>query len=356
MQFIRNLYRATISRIAPSRSATASQDPSVYEILNGAWLGQAIYTATKEGIFELLANSGQTLPGLSSKLNVDPARLHQVLRALCGSRILVLDENQKYQLTSVSIAISDPKNWLHHYVLLWGEQLYPAAAGMPGMLRKNETAYAQVFGESIYDHYKSNPEANRRFVDFMNAVTDWQRDILINCIDFSRYKEVVDLGGGRASFLTSALKKNPGLKGIIFDQPHMESLVLHRIADEGLGSRCEFVGGNFLEAVPSGADLYVIKHVLHDWADAETRQILRSISVAMKPSSKLIIVEGLIGNGDPVPSILYMRDLEQMIWTGGKARTRDEFSALLQSAGLSLQQSQDTSIVDATIIVAIKKP
>jgi hypothetical protein len=341
--------------LASPCTVSASKDPNIYEILNGALLGQAIYTAAKVGVFELLAKSGQSLSDISDRLDLDPSRLLQVLRALCASRILTIDEHQRYRLTAASSAIADPTNWLHHYVLLWGEQIYPAAAGMPGMLQKEQSAYAQVFGKSIYDHYRSDPAANQRFVDFMNAVTDWQRDILLDSIDLSGYREVTDLGGGRASLLTFALRRNPNLKGVIFDQPHMESLVCRRIADEGLSQQCRFIGGSFLEAVPPGADLYLIKHVLHDWDDADVQRILKNISLAMKPSSELIIIEGLIGAGETVPAILYMRDLEQMIWTGGRARTREEFAKLLESAGLSLQQSRDTRVVDASIIVATKQ-
>ena len=133
--------------------------------------------------------------------------------------------------------------------------------------------------------------------------------------------------------LTSILRKHPRLRGTILDQPHMATLVNDRLRETGVADRCEFVGGNFLESVPAGADLYLIKHVLHDWADADVSTILKNISAAMPSGSKLIIVEGALESEDPSAPLLHMRDLEQMFWTGGKVRSCDEFAKLLAQVG-----------------------
>jgi hypothetical protein len=36
-----------------------------------------------------------------------------------------------------------------------------------------------------------------------------------------------------------------------------------------MSERCEVVGGSFFEAVPTGADAYMLKSVLLDWDDAK---------------------------------------------------------------------------------------
>ena len=51
------------------------------------------------------------------------------------------------------------------------------------------------------------------------------------------------------------------MRGVLFDQPHV-------VDGRGrVGERCEVVGGSFFDAVPEGADAYVLKAVLHDWED-----------------------------------------------------------------------------------------
>jgi O-methyltransferase domain len=41
-------------------------------------------------------------------------------------------------------------------------------------------------------------------------------------------------------------------------------------------ARCEFVGGDFFQSVPAGADAYVLKFMLVDWRDEEGLLILQN--------------------------------------------------------------------------------
>jgi hypothetical protein len=48
-----------------------------------------------------------------------------------------------------------------------------------------------------------------------------------------------------------------------------------------LQSRCEAIRGDFFNEAPSGADAYIIKHVIHDWNDQRAVAILKNIHRAM---------------------------------------------------------------------------
>ena len=86
---------------------------------------------------------------------------------------------------------------------------------------------------------------------------------------------MVDVGGGRGAFLTAILEAHPGMRGVLFDQPHVVEGAI-------LGERGEVVGGSFFDAVPAGADAYVLKAVLHDWEDDDA---LRDPGAAAAPRS-----------------------------------------------------------------------
>jgi hypothetical protein len=59
----------------------------------------------------------------------------------------------------------------------------------------------------------------------------------------------------------------------------------------------ETIGGNFFESVPTGADAYLLRWILHDWAEMEAAAILGSLRRAMKPTARLILVENVIPEG-----------------------------------------------------------
>lgn len=104
----------------------------------------------------------------------------------------------------------------------------------------------------------------------------------------------------------------------------------------------------------AGADLYLIKHVLQDWSDDDVVTILRNICNAMPDDESLIIIEGILDESNGIDRVVKMRDIEQMIWTGGKVRSKSEFADLLERAGLRLDEVQRTAVVDGCLIVCHK--
>ena len=87
---------------------------------------------------------------------------------------------------------------------------------------------------------------------------------LLEAYDFSRCKKIADLGGGNGSLLAALLKKHSSANGILFDQVHVLQVAEKNLEAAGVRSRCEFVPGNFFEHVPAGAEIYILKSILHD--------------------------------------------------------------------------------------------
>ena len=331
-------------------------DDNVFSLLNLAWIGQAAFVAAKLGIADLLLSGPKTIDELAQSTETDPTRLHQVMRALAGFEIFAVDGEGRYRLTQEAHLLTSRRvSWLRNYALFWGEQLYPACGKMFEMLKSGTSAFELAHGQTAYAHFRTAPQASSLFVDFMSTVTEWQAEVLAKAIDFQAHRHVVDVGGGTASLMTAVLRNNPHLHGTIFDQPVQSDFVSERIRLAGVADRCSFVGGSFLEGVPQGADLYLIKHVLHDRPDAEVATILKNIGLAMSRESTLMIIEGVLDERNGVDRLMKLQDLERMIATGGKVRTRDEFQALLHGAGLRLLDVQRTSLVDGCLIIARKK-
>ena len=83
--------------------------------------------------------------------------------------------------------------------------------------------------------------------------------------------------------------------------------------------------------------------------DASARVILGHVAAAMSPESTLLIIEAVLDPRDRKDGLCKIRDLEQMFWTGGRVRTRDEFEGLLPP-GLKIKGVTTTPIVDVCII------
>jgi hypothetical protein len=92
------------------------------------------------------------------------------------------------------------------------------------------------------------------------------------------------------------------------------------------------VAGNFFEKAPSGADLYLLKHILHDWTDTQCATILSHLHRAMQPDQHLLVIEMLLPE-PPQTGEAAMMDLNMMVMTGGRERTLSQYQAMLEAAG-----------------------
>jgi hypothetical protein len=108
--------------------------------------------------------------------------------------------------------------------------------------------------------------------------------------DFSGSRVVADIGGGHGVLLDSIMRSNPSMTGILFDSEQViEGAAL--IAANGVGNRRQNIGGDFFESVPEGADIYILKNVLHDWSDDRAVRILKNCRRVMGSQEKLLVIE-----------------------------------------------------------------
>jgi SAM-dependent methyltransferase len=183
--------------------------------------------------------------------------------------------------------------------------------------------------QAIFHAVFAEPTAD----DFVPYLAAW---------DFSCCRVVADLGGAGGGLLATILVAHPGARGILVDRTQAMEGAAQRFAAAGLTDRCELVGGDLLESVPEGADVYLMRCVLHGYDDESSLRILRNVRRAMKPEGRLLLIEVVlpdrIDRADPEIERLIMSDLNMLAVTGGGERTEREWRELLVAAGLELRR------------------
>jgi hypothetical protein len=113
-----------------------------------------------------------------------------------------------------------------------------------------------------------------------------------------------------------------------------------RFAEEDPSARCELIAGDLTQSVPAGADVYMLKHVLHGRQDAIAATILKNCRAVIPQSGSLLIIEfilpALVSHADPQLEGHLMSDLNMLAVTGGKERSEREWGTLLEAAGFTL--------------------
>jgi ubiquinone/menaquinone biosynthesis C-methylase UbiE len=189
----------------------------------------------------------------------------------------------------------------------------------------------------VFDYLAEHPDKARIFDAAMVGVHGRESNAVLNAYDFSGIEVVADIGGGNGSQITEILKKHNKMKGILFDLPHVIERAKERIQAAGLLDRCKLVSGSFFDAVPEGADAYILRHIIHDWDEDKCLTILRNCHRAMLPASKLLVIESVIPPGNERFLGKFL-DLHMLLIPGGKERTENEYRALFEQAGFELRR------------------
>jgi hypothetical protein len=130
------------------------------------------------------------------------------------------------------------------------------------------------------------------------------------------------------------LGTNVNARGFLFDLPHVIQAA-KKTLNGGIARRIDFVPGDFFKTLPSGGDLYMLKNIIHDWNDAESRKILGLLHQAMAGQGRILLIEQIICSPNKA-CVAKSSDMQMMVRNGGRNRTEKEYGDLLGDARFKL--------------------
>ena len=323
-------------------------------IISGYWTSQAVYAVAKFGIADLLSDGPQNVEQLAEATDTNTDALYRVLRALASVGIFAEGEPRHFSLTPLAEPLqSDVPDSKRALALMMGDEQFRAWGEIEYSVRTGKTSFEKVHGKPVFDYLGEHPEKARIFDAAMTGIHGRESNAIRHAYDFSGIGVLADIGGGNGSQITAILEAHPEMSGILFDLPHVVARAEERIEQAGLSERCKRVGGSFFESVPSGADAYMMRHIIHDWDDEKSLTILRNCHAAMPAEGRLLVVESVIPPGNDPFGGKFL-DLVMLLIPGGKERTEEEYRTLFQSAGFELSRIVPTDS-EISIIEGVKQ-
>jgi len=324
------------------------------QMITGYWASQAIYAAASLGIADLLTTGPQTAEQLATATETNAGALYRLLRALASVGIFAENEQNEFALTPLAEYLrSDVPGSKRALAMMTGDEHFHAWGEILFSIRTGKTAFDKVFEKPFFEYLPEHPDKAQVFDKAMTGIHGRETGEILESYDFSEMKTLLDIGGGNGSNITSILQKYPDMKGTLFDLPHVIERAQPHIEQAGLGDRCELMGGSFFESVPTGADAYFMRHIIHDWNDEKSLLILENCHAAMQENSKLLIVESVIPAGNE-PFAGKFLDLVMLMIPGGKERTAEEYRSLFEQAGFELTRIIPTAS-ELSILEGIKR-
>jgi len=319
----------------------------------GHYVSQAIYVASRLGIADRLGTGPRSHDELAQATGTHASSLRRVLRLLASAGVLNETEDGRFELTPIGACLqSGPGSFRAVAQLFAGPAVWSSWGSLLHTVRSGETAWHHVLGPDSFEYFAEHPEEGAIFDEAMGAFTAMVAIAVAAAYDFTPFRTIMDVGGGDGALLAGILGANPALHAFVFDLPRVADRARKRIAAAGLSDRCEFVAGDFFQAVPGGSDAYILKHVIHDWGDRRAVSILENCRRAMGPPGKLLIVEGVYPpriDQSVASRGAAANDVNMMVCTGGRQRSEAEFRQLFDAAGFTLTRIVPTLAMSSVI-------
>jgi len=296
-----------------------------------------MYVAAELGLADLLVDGPLSVTELASRsgcATVDG--LQRVLRLLASHDVFHEHDDQTFSLTPIGDRMrSDVGQSMRDLVIWYGSEALQAWGALLHGVRTGESPFRTVFGDDLFGYLRAHPERSSVFNGAMAASAPFFEH-LVTAYEFPEAAMVVDVAGGSGAMLAAILAARPDLRGTVVDTPEVVEEARQRMAAAGLSERCAFEAADFFTRVPEGGDAYLLSRILHDWDDDRCTDILRNCGTAMRPNSRLLIVERLL----PVPNeraLAWEFDILMMVLSpSGRERDLPTYTRLLGTAGLEL--------------------
>lgn len=338
---------------------SAQYHKSLLDMVHGFMRGKLLCTAVRLGIADALGEGKTTLLELATATSAKPDPLRRVLRALASIGVIEEIEPDRFSLTPLGRPLQrkTPQSvWAS--MVFWPDLIAEFWTYLPECLRAEDTTFAAPAMEKlgVKSRWSMETDAEALFHTVFAEPTANDMAPFVSAYDFSTCRVVADLGGADGALLSAILTANPQANGILVDRKQAIERAQSRLEAAGFAGRCQLIAGDLLEEIPQGADLYILKSVLHGYDDEPARRILQECRSVMTEETRFLLIEAVLPDTiralDPQVEQMMMSDINMLAVTGGRERSKADWTALLSSADLKLQSIAPVTGSTSSIIQA----
>jgi precorrin-6B methylase 2 len=198
-------------------------------------------------------------------------------------------------------------------------------------VRRGVPAYNEVFGELFWDDLEAHPQIAAQFDALIGPDGHGTPNPEFQITgSWDAVRNVVDVGGGTGAMLTEIMHAHPDIRGTLVDLPTTVARAAKTFEAAGLTNRVTNLGQSFFDALPAGADLYLLRGILNDWPDPEAIAILSRCAEAARPTGRVVVLKSVGPDSEP------KRLTIEMVLLGGKHRSIAEFCELARHGSLEV--------------------
>ena len=318
--------------------STRRPETRILAVISGLWMSRLVGVASKLGLFEAIAEGSGRVAEIATDKELAEDPLARALEGLAHLGLIERDDDRYVLTEDGRLMLPGAPGGFKDMAALWHDFFDGAWAELETTMRTGEPGFAVYHGEPIFARVGRDAVAARHFDGAMRGLSQLigreasaaiaERIRTLGCAN------ICDVGGGDGHLITEIARLCPSTDCLLFDLPQVVEPNSADLTDRGVSA----FAGSFFEAVPS-ADAHILSNVIHDWSDDEAVRILTNVRKAQGETAALFLLEMMLG-GDSEPFLARSTDLNMLVLTGGRERTRDAFQALLARAGYGVRSVQ----------------
>ncbi|WP_039937300.1 methyltransferase [Streptomyces himastatinicus] len=316
-------------------------------LVTGLGAGLALCTACELGLPDAVEEEPTRVQDIAERAGADPDLVGRLLRALAAFGVFSPAGTDRFTHSRLSsILRTDALEGGGVFLqTVRDEWMGGSWTGLTEAVRTGSPALPARHGKSLFEYFATDaPREGETFNEAMTLMVGSMNEVLAEHIDVGGATRYVDVGGGQGTMLRAVLRRNPELRGVLFDLEQALTEVHEELRTGDLSGRCEIVPGDGLRSVPDDADIYQMRTVLHMWDDETCVRLLRNCARAAKPGARIIVIDQLVDPERPDPMSTLM-DLQMFLIAGGRERSEQEFASLFERAGLEFTRVVRTPVL-----------
>ena len=303
----------------------------------GYSVARALHVAADLGVADHIGDQGTPVDELARKTGADADALGRILRLLSAHGIFRADgDTVSHNPVSDTLRTDHPQSARDLARMFGLPFVWETFEHFEHTVRTGRPAVEKAIPEGVWAWLAERPEASAVFNGAMIGKSFGQVAGVVGTFDFSRFRRIADVGGGRGHLLEAILDKYPAATGLLFEQPHVIDEVRGIASD-----RLQLQAGDFFTDSLPESDAYMLMEVIHDWDDDKAAQILTTVRRSAPKGSALLLIEQLMP-ATPGPHWVKMLDVHMMALFAARQRSQGEYDKLAEQCGFRTVATTDT--------------
>ncbi len=284
-------------------------DPSsIVRLSTAYWESQALLTANRLGLFDVLADGARTPGELAASLQLDPRSTALFLRALVGLGFLA-EEGGRFANAPVAATFLVKRSpAFMGNAIRYSDQLYATWGNLEGALRSGKPALP---AES---YLGDDADRTRTFVKAMHERALGVARALVGILDLAGRRSMLDVGGGPGTYSVLLTERFPGLRSEVLELPGVAAVARELVAAAGASDRVSLRDGDYHHAdFGSGKDVVLMSGMFHRETEQACRSLIERGAACLEPGGLLVVSDVFTDRGGSQPTFAAMFGLNMML-------------------------------------------